>query len=111
MFKRAWVYILRCRDGSYYTGCTTAIEKRLKEHEIGVFAGYTSSRRPVELVWCYEFPDIFQVIAVERQIKGWSRKKKAALIVGDIDLLHELSQSREMKLRRARRAQKAAASS
>jgi putative endonuclease len=107
MFKGAWVYILRCCDGSYYTGCTTAIEKRLREHELGVFPGYTSSRRPVELVWCFEFPDIFQAIAVERQIKGWSRKKKEALISGDTGLLHELSQSKEMKLRRERRDQKA----
>ena len=108
MLKRAWVYILRCCDGSYYTGCTTAIEKRLKEHKMGVFAGYTSSRRPVELVWCSEFPDIFQAIAVERQIKGWSRKKKEALIAGDIELLHKLSQSMEMKLRRASRVHIAA---
>ncbi|MCX6143402.1 MAG: GIY-YIG nuclease family protein [Ignavibacteriales bacterium] len=109
MFKTAWVYILRCCDGSYYTGCTIAIEKRLKEHELGVFPGYTSSRRPVELVWCSEFPDIFQAIAVERQIKGWSRKKKEALMCGNVDLLHELSQSTELKLRRQRRGQKAAA--
>ena len=109
MFKTAWVYILRCCDGSYYTGCTTAIEKRLKEHELGVFPGYTSSRRPVELVWCSEFPHIYQAIVVERQIKGWSRRKKEALICGDIELLRELSQSTELRLRRESRGQKAAA--
>ena len=94
MFKRAWVYILRCCDGTYYTGCTTAIEKRLKEHEKGIFPGYTSARRPVELVWCAEFPDVFQAIIVERQIKGWSKKKKEALIRGDFLLLHELAECR-----------------
>jgi predicted GIY-YIG superfamily endonuclease len=103
MFKHSWVYILRCCDGSYYTGCTTALEKRIKEHELGIFPGYTSSRRPVRLVWSAEFPDIFQAIAVERQIKGWSRKKKEALIQQEFDLLHQLSQSTEMKLRKERR--------
>jgi putative endonuclease len=92
MFKGAWVYILRCCDGSYYVGCTTAIEKRLKEHELGIFPGYTSARRPVELVWCAEFPDIFQAIAVERQIKGWSRRKKESLIGGAFELLHEFAE-------------------
>ena len=92
MFKCAWVYILRCCDGSYYVGCTTTIEKRLKEHELGIFAGYTSMRRPVKLVWCSDFPDIFQAIAVGRQIKGWTRRKKEALIRGDFDLLHELAE-------------------
>jgi len=77
---------------------------------MGVFAGYTSSRRPIELVWCSEFPDIFQAIAAERQIKGLSRMKKDALICGDFDLLRELSQSKEMKLRRAGRGEKAAKS-
>jgi putative endonuclease len=92
MFKGAWVYILQCCDGSYYVGCTTAIEQRLRQHELGAFPGYTSMRRPVALVWCAEFPDIFQAIAVERQIKGWSRRKKEALIQGDFDLLHELAE-------------------
>jgi putative endonuclease len=91
MFKGAWVYILCCCDGSYYVGCTTAIEKRLVEHKLGIFPGYTSARRPVTLVWCEELPDIFQAIVVERQIKGWSRKKKEALIRGEVHLLHELA--------------------
>jgi putative endonuclease len=91
MFKGAWVYILRCCDSSYYVGCTTAIEKRLREHDLGIFPGYTSARRPVELVWCAEFPDVFQAIVVERQIKRWSRRKKEALIREEFDLLHELA--------------------
>ena len=94
MFKGAWVYILRCCDGSYYTGLTTAIDKRMEEHHLGTFPGYTSSRRPLKLVWLADFPDVFQAIEVERMVKGWSRKKKEALIRSDFELLHELSMCR-----------------
>jgi predicted GIY-YIG superfamily endonuclease len=89
--KRSWVYILECRDGSYYTGSTTNLPQRIAQHEGGVFNGFTSSRRPVRLVYSHEFPDINDAIRAERQIKGWSRKKKAALIAGDFELLHELA--------------------
>ena len=92
MFKGAWVYILRCNDDSYYTGCTTALDKRMEEHELGIHPGYTAARRPVELVWFAEFPDIFQAIDIERQIKGWSRKKKEALMRDDFELLHQLAE-------------------
>jgi predicted GIY-YIG superfamily endonuclease len=103
MTMAAWVYILRCCDGSYYTGCTTNIDQRLYEHQAGVFSGYTSSRRPVELAWLEEFPDVNQAIDVERQLKGWSRKKKEALMRGDFTVIHELAQSREMNERRKKR--------
>ena len=92
MHKGAWVYILQCNDGSYSTGCTTAIEKRLREHELGIFPGYTATRRPLTLVWCERFPDIYQAIIVERQIKNWSRGKKKALIEGHFDILHKLAE-------------------
>ena len=88
----AWVYMLRCSDGSYYTGCTTNIDQRIYEHQAGVFPGYTSSRRPVELVWLEEFPDVNQAIDAERKLKGWSRKKKEALMKEDFELIHELSE-------------------
>ncbi|MFH0988678.1 MAG: GIY-YIG nuclease family protein [bacterium] len=101
--KKAWVYILECSDGSYYTGCTTQPETRISAHELGIYEGYTSRRRPVKLVWSDEFPDIYQAICAERQIKGWSRKKKEALIKGDFDLIHELAQSKEMVERRKKR--------
>jgi putative endonuclease len=94
MHKGAWVYILQCNDDSYYTGCTTAIEKRLREHELGIFPGYTSARRPVKLVWCERFPNVYQAIVVERQIKNWSKGKKKALIDGDFILLHDLAECR-----------------
>ena len=103
MRKGAWAYILCCCDSSYYTGCTTDLDKRIVEHELGIHPGYTAARRPVKLVWCTWFPDIFQAIAVERQLKGWSRKKKEALIRGDFNLLRELSQSTEVRQRRRRR--------
>jgi predicted GIY-YIG superfamily endonuclease len=98
--KSSWVYILECSDGSYYTGCTTNIEKRVSEHRLGTFGGYTARRRPVKLRWSQEFNDIRYAIMAERQIKGWSRKKKDALMHEDFDLLHELAQSKEMVARR-----------
>ena len=89
--KSSWVYILECSDGSYYTGCTSNIEKRISEHEQGTFGGYTARRLPVRLKWSQEFGEIRFAIMAERQIKGWTREKKEALIRGDFDLLHELS--------------------
>jgi predicted GIY-YIG superfamily endonuclease len=92
--RSSWVYILQCTDGSYYTGCTTNITKRISEDEQGIIPGFTSRRLPVTLVYSQEFPDIRYAINAERQIKGWTRKKKEALIHGDFDLLHELAQCR-----------------
>ena len=97
--KTAWVYILECSDKSFYTGLTTDIDARLRQHENGFYDGYTSSRRPVRLVWCEDFDDLDQAIDVERQIKGWTRAKKEALIAGDFLLLHELSKSTERRRR------------
>jgi len=82
----AWVYILRCADGSCYTGSSRAVEvdTRLSEHELALFAtAYTASRRPVTLVYAERFEMIVDAIAAERRIKGWSRAKKEALINGD----------------------------
>ena len=81
--KRAWVYVIQCSDGSYYAGCTTNLEQRIEQHEQGTFPGYTATRRPVVLKWYGETNDINKAIATERQIKGWSRAKKEALIRGD----------------------------
>jgi predicted GIY-YIG superfamily endonuclease len=87
----AWTYILLCSDRSYYTGCTTFLEQRYGQHQAGTHDGYTAARRPVEMVWAVEVPDVIQAIALERQIKGWSRAKKEALIRGDFDALPGLS--------------------
>jgi putative endonuclease len=86
------VYILECSDGSYYTGSTADINKRFWEHEQGVMpSSYTYSRRPVKLVWTSEETQRYsEALKWERQIKGWSRVKKQALIRGDFDAIHEI---------------------
>ena len=82
--KFYYVYILKCSDDSYYTGVTNNLEKRIKEHNSGdVKTSYTHGRRPVVIVFSQQFYDIFQAIAFEKQIKGWSRRKKEALINSD----------------------------
>jgi putative endonuclease len=91
----AHVYMLRCADGSYYIGSARrGLERRLSEHNTGVFGGYTSKRLPVELVWAEHFPDITDAISVERKLKGWSRAKKEALIKGDYGLISALAKRR-----------------
>jgi putative endonuclease len=88
----AFVYILRCSDGSYYVGSARAdLDRRIGEHQGGEIPGYTSTRRPVELVFAEEFQRITDAIAAERQIKGWSRAKKEALIRGDWPLVRWLA--------------------
>jgi putative endonuclease len=90
------VYILRCSDGSYYTGLTKQeIEARVWEHNAGVYDGYTKKRRPVELVFTETYDRIIDAIARERQIKGWSRAKKEALIRYDYEALPELARNRQ----------------
>ncbi|OGU27710.1 MAG: hypothetical protein A2057_02560 [Ignavibacteria bacterium GWA2_35_9] len=89
--KQSWIYILKCSDGSYYTGCTTNLERRIQEHNFKRYDGYTSTRLPVKLVYSQQFSDINDAIAAERKIKGWSRKKKEALISENFDLLHDLA--------------------
>ena len=87
-----FVYILRCVDGSYYTGVTNDYQTRVWEHESGLHKTcYTYKRRPVELVYVSEFSEITQAIAFEKQVKGWSRKKKEALIKREYERLPELS--------------------
>ncbi len=78
-----WVYMLRCSDGSYYTGHTDDLHARLWQHEQGLGADWTRRRRPVELVWSASGSSRDVVFAFERRIKNWSRAKKEALIVGD----------------------------
>jgi putative endonuclease len=95
-----YVYILLCADGSYYVGLTRgSLEARVSQHNTGHFGGYTASRRPVVLVWQQDFQRLTDAIAAERQIKGWSRAKKEALIKGDFELLHLLSQQYSTRIR------------
>ena len=87
----AFVYMLRCADGSYYVGSARgeSLDKRLSEHRDGTYPGYTSRRRPVTLVWSDQFERFDEAVACERQLKGWSRAKKQALIRGDWDGLQQ----------------------
>jgi putative endonuclease len=92
--KQYHVYILLCSDGSYYTGITNDIERRLTEHQSGLNMGsYTYKRRPVKLVFNELFPDVNQAIAFEKQVKGWRRAKKEAIINGDWHLLPQLAKT------------------
>jgi putative endonuclease len=86
------VYILECSDGSYYTGSTADLSRRLLDHEQGVVtSSYTYRRRPVKLIWTSEECENYsQALRWERQIKGWSRLKKEALIHNDYDAIHEI---------------------
>jgi len=78
-----WTYILRCADGSYYTGQTDDLDRRIAEHQGGGFCDYTARRKPCELVWSQEFSTRLEALEAERRIKPWSRRKKEALIAGD----------------------------
>jgi putative endonuclease len=96
-----YVYILRCADGSYYVGSATGYDlaPRVEQHNAGAYPGYTCTRRPVVLVWSEYFDRITDGIAAERQIKGWSRAKKEALMRSDWASLSKLSQRRGGKSR------------
>ena len=86
MDKIAWVYMLRCADGRYYVGSHRGqdVTIRVAQHQQGFDPkAFTYRRRPVTLVWASDFPDAIQAIAFERQLKGWGRAKKEALIRGD----------------------------
>jgi len=92
MDKRLFVYIVKCKDDSYYTGVTNNAEKRVVEHNYGLNKkSYTYSRRPVKLVFSQEFSDPNEAIRFEKQVKGWSRAKKEALIEGNFKKLVKLS--------------------
>lgn len=77
---KGFVYILRCADGSYYTGSTTDLELRIRQHQNGEGANYTKKRLPVKLIYLEEFQRIDEAFYREKQIQGWGRKKKEALI-------------------------------
>ena len=82
------VYILKCSDDSYYTGVTNDIDGRVLEHQNGKDPkAYTYKRRPIQLVFCEHYHDINQAIAFEKQVKGWRREKKEALIKREWDTL------------------------
>jgi predicted GIY-YIG superfamily endonuclease len=95
--NKSWVYILKCKGGLYYTGCTSDLETRMHKHKIGTFPGFTQMRRPVKLVFSQEFYDINDAIAAERKVKKWSKAKKEALIKGDFNAIKALSKKKKKK--------------
>lgn len=90
-----YVYILKCNDGTYYTGFTKNLEKRLFEHSAGLDKNsYVYNRKPCVLVWNDVFTDVYYALQAEKQIKGWRRKKKEALINNRFDILNTLSRGK-----------------
>ncbi len=80
--KHGYMYILFCVDDTYYTGSTNNLEKRIEQHQAGEGANYTRKRLPVELVYYEEYDNVADAFYREKQVQGWSRKKKEALIEG-----------------------------
>ena len=96
MYKTYWTYIVKCSDESYYTGVTNNIEGRIWEHNNDDDPKhYTYSRRPVKLVCCEDYNDINSATNREKQIKGWTRKKKEALMKSDYNKLIKLAKGRK----------------
>ncbi len=89
---KGYVYILECSDGSYYTGSTIELEKRINQHQDGKGANHTKKRLPIKLVYVEEYLSIARAFEREKQIQGWSRAKKDALINGEFDSLPNLSE-------------------
>ena len=87
----AWMYILECCDGSYYVGSTKNLELRLSQHESGKGSRYTSGRLPVKLVYCEAYDRVSGAFYREKQIQGWTRRKREALINGNPELLPVLA--------------------
>src|SRR5215510_2940190 len=86
-----WMYMLNCADGSYYVGHTDDLEKSIAAHNDGSFGSYTASRRPLSLARAEVFDSRGDAFRRERQIKGWSRAKKAALAREDWSALQQLA--------------------
>ncbi|MDO9512906.1 MAG: GIY-YIG nuclease family protein [Bacteroidales bacterium] len=89
---KGYMYILLCSNGQYYTGSTNDLEIRLAEHQNGLGANFTRKHRPVELVYYEEFQRIDDAFYREKQVQGWGRKKKEALINGVTNKLHDLAE-------------------
>ena len=101
-----YVYIIECSDKSYYTGVTNNLEDRFEQHVQGINRNcYTFSRRPLKLIFHELFNNPISAIAFEKQIKGWSRKKKEALINKNYELLKKLSNSAKTSKQDLRQAQ------
>lgn len=91
MKKEGYLYILECVDGTYYTGSTIDLEARLQQHQSGEGSSYTRCRLPVKLIFVEVYDRIDEAFYREKQIQGWSRKKKEAMMRGELEILPELS--------------------
>ena len=91
---KGYVYILLCSDGSYYTGSTNNLELRLQQHFSGEGSNYTQKHRPIKLLYFEEFSEMSEAFYREKQIQGWSRKKKEALIKEKFEKLPDLSKNK-----------------
>jgi len=90
--KTLYVYILECSDNSFYIGVTNNVGRRFIEHSTGLHEeSYTFNRRPLKLVYCKQFNNPLKAIEFEKQLKGWTKAKKTALINNDLELLHDLA--------------------
>ncbi|MGE5479518.1 MAG: GIY-YIG nuclease family protein [Chloroflexota bacterium] len=90
----AYMYILKCSDGSFYTGSSKNLELRLWQHQHGEGAEYTKTRLPVELVYFEEYPRIDDAFYREKQVQGWSRRKKEALINSKPEFISKLAKKK-----------------
>ena len=90
---KGYMYILQCADGFYYTGSTKNLDLRIQQHQNGEGANFTRKHLPVTLVYFEEFQRIDEAFYREKQVQGWSRKKKEALIKGEYNKLPELSKN------------------
>ena len=87
----AWMYILQCSDDSYYVGSTKNLDLRFSQHQSGKGSKYTSGRLPVQLVYCEEYDRVADAFYREKQVQGWTRRKREALINGSPNLLPALA--------------------
>ncbi len=93
---KGWMYILECSDGSYYVGSTNNLGHRFVSHKNGEGANHTKKRLPVKLIYAEEFDRIDYAFYREKQVQGWSRKKKEALIKGELDALHMMAECKNI---------------
>ncbi len=91
---KGYMYILQCSDDHYYTGSTNDLERRMEEHQNGEGANFTHRHLPFKLIYLEEFERIDDAYFREKQVQGWSRKKKESLVAKKSDLLHELAKCR-----------------
>ena len=88
---KGWMYILECSDGTYYTGSTNNLKLRITQHQNGEGGNHTKKRLPIKLVYFEEFDRVDKAFYREKQVQGWSRKKKEALINKQPEQLHDLA--------------------